>query len=416
MTAHFTTVVAIPAPSTPLGPFEGSAVAWTTWVTLMGFVGLTAMALVTLRPAAEGPVSGALARGTTQLTRAAVVLGVLAVPAVLSNLAYSATSNGTYDYAAAWDSLYEHNAAGVLSGLELTLSLLGVALLLPFAFKPVPASRERTWLLGAGLAAGALSLITTKVPTKVSDGWDGAIFQTGIWTLHLVGAAVWIGGLAGLLLLLTLPGVVGEADRGAFWSAIIRRFSAVAMTSVAVITLSGLFLYWQHVDGPGELISTMYGRTLGVKLLIFGTLLALGGVNQFWLHPRIEALRTAGDDRPLRHLLVRHFPALIAVELLLGMSVLFIAPLLHNSARNQAFQASLAQRITTPTAAAQLPKIPAKQATAATWVFGTGETVVVVAVMVAGYGVSGRLARMRRTAVAIARGNGPAVPPQLIGT
>ena len=30
------------APSTPLGPFEDSAVAWTTWVTLMGFVGLVA--------------------------------------------------------------------------------------------------------------------------------------------------------------------------------------------------------------------------------------------------------------------------------------------------------------------------------------------------------------------------------------
>ena len=30
------TVAAAPAPSTPLGPFADSAVAWTTWITLMG--------------------------------------------------------------------------------------------------------------------------------------------------------------------------------------------------------------------------------------------------------------------------------------------------------------------------------------------------------------------------------------------
>jgi len=32
--------------------------------------------------------------------------------------------------------------------------------------------------------------------------------------------------------------------------------------------------------------TTMYGRVLGVKILIFGTLLLLGAANQFWLHPR----------------------------------------------------------------------------------------------------------------------------------
>ena len=30
-----------------------------------------------------------------------------------------------------------------------------------------------------------------------------------------------------------------------------------------MIALSGLFLYWEHVDGPEQLFTTMYGRTLG---------------------------------------------------------------------------------------------------------------------------------------------------------
>ena len=35
--------LAVAPPSTSLGPFEDSAVAWAAWVTLMGFVGLTAL-------------------------------------------------------------------------------------------------------------------------------------------------------------------------------------------------------------------------------------------------------------------------------------------------------------------------------------------------------------------------------------
>ena len=173
--------------------------------------------------------------------------------------------------------------------------------------------------------------------------------------MHLLGGAVWIGGLIGLLLL-ALPGGI-TADRGAFSAKAIRRFSVVAMTCVGAITVSGLFLYWQHVDGPEQLFTTMYGRVLGVKLLIFGTLMVL-------------------------------------------------APFLHGSARNQAFQAeAAANAANAANADAKLPKIAAKEATTTTWLLGTGETALVVAIMVGGYRVSGKIAERRvqaRTAVAAA--------------
>jgi uncharacterized membrane protein len=211
--------------------------------------------------------------------------------------------------------------------------------------------------------------------------------------LHLVGGAIWLGGLAGLALL-TLPGAIAPADRHAFWSPAIRRFSATAMSCVAAVGLSGLFLYWEHVDGPSQLFTTMYGRVLGVKILIFGALLLLGAANQFWLHPRIDALRAAGDHRPLRTILVRRFPAVVAVETLLGLALLFVAPFLHGSARNQSYQADLARNATGPLG--KLPKLPPKEAVASTWTLGVLETLAVIAVMVAGYWLSGRLARRRR--------------------
>jgi putative copper export protein len=380
-------VLAAPAPSTPLGPFEDSVVAWTTWVTLMGFVGLVTLALVSAGPAARRISTDALNLVTVRLAGLAAAVGLLAVPAVLTDLAHDASESGGYDYSAAWDSLYDGTSGGRLLGLEVTLSLVGAVLVAPLVFRSVAASRARNWLLTAGLLAGVISLGTTKFPEELPDLWSRDTFETVMWMLHLIGGAVWLGGLAGLLLL-ALPGGIAAADRSAFWSPAIRRFSAVAMSCVAAIGLSGLFLYWEHVDGPSQLFSTMYGRVLGVKILIFGGLLLLGLVNQFWLHPRIEALRAAGDDRPLHQLLVREFRTTIAVEVVLGLSVLLVAPFLHGSARNQAFQAEAAKHVT-----GKLPRIAAKHVSTSTWVWGTLETVVVIAVMLAGYFLSGRLVR-----------------------
>jgi putative copper export protein len=391
-----TTVAAAPPPSTPLGPFLDSALDWTTWITLMGFVGLVTLALVTAGPAARRIGPDVLASVTVRLARVAVVLGVLAFPAVLSDLAHGAAKSGGYDFSGAWNSLYDGTNDGRLSGLEVTFSLVGAALVAPLAFRAVAASRARAALLGAGLAAGVVALGTTKFPDTVPDDWGRTIFETVVWMLHLLGGSIWIGGLSGLALL-AVGGGVPRARQSAFWSVAIRRFSVAAMSSVGAIALSGLFLYWEHVDGPGQLITTMYGRVLGVKILIFGVLLLLGMFNQFWLHPRIEALRASGDERPLRTILARQFPALVVVELLLGASVLFVAPFLHGSARNQAFQASAAKQATS--ASAKLPKIAPKEASASTWVWGTAETIAVIAVMIGGYRVSGRLTRTRTVTI-----------------
>ncbi|MER8185991.1 DUF4149 domain-containing protein [Kitasatospora sp. NPDC094015] len=393
--------LAAAAPSTPLGPFIDSAIAWTTWITLMGTVGVAALALVSAGPAAARTAPGALARITARLGLAAGVLALLAVPAVLTDLAHGASKSGGYDYAAAWDVLYDGSNAGRLSGLEVTLSLVAAALLLPLANRAVAAGRARTWLLSTGLAAGVVALGTTKFPNKAPEDWGRTSFDTLIWMLHLQGGAVWLGGLAGLLLL-AAPGAVPAEERRAFWSVAIRRFSVAAMSCVAAISLSGLFLYWEHVDGPTQLVTTMYGRVLGVKILLFGGLMLLGVFNQFWLHPRIEALRDEGDQRPLVTVLLRRFPLVVAVEVVLAMTLLFVAPFLHGSARNQAFQAKAAEQSATPIPAKKLPKLAAKEVTSTTWVLGTTETVAVIVLMGAAYRFSGRLARRRTGAALVA--------------
>jgi putative copper export protein len=381
------------SPSTPLGPVEDAATAWTTWVTLMGCLGTHVLTLVSA-PVARRVGPTALAATTSRLAVVGATFGVLAIPAVLSDVARDSADGVGYDYAGAWRAVFDGSNAGRLLGIELTLTAVAVVLTVPLVSRRVAGSRARTGLLVAGTLAGAVALGTTKFPDGVPDDWSRTTFETVMWMLHLGGGAIWIGGLLGLLAL-AVPGAVAAGERAWFWSPLIRRFSITAMSSVAAIGLSGLWLYWEHVDGPSQLFTTMYGRTLGVKLLIFGSMLVLGIVNQFWLHPKIEALRAAGDERPLRTILVREFRGTVAVEAVLGMSVLFVAPMLHGSARNQAFQAAQARH---GVPLDDLAKVPTKVVSGSTWAWGIAETLLVIAVMVVGYRLSGRVAQSRTVA------------------
>jgi putative copper export protein len=388
-------VSAQPAPSTPLGPFLDSAVAWGTWVSLMGFVGLVALALLVTGPVAVRLGRSAVTSTTTRLTRVAAAVGVLFLPSFVLEVAHDlAGDDGGFLYSDVRGALFDGTAAGRLLGLEIVLAIVGLVLILPLTSRTVAASSGRRWLLVGGFTASLLALGTTKFPDEVPDAgeWSRTIFSTAMWGLHLLGGAIWIGGLIGLVML-TLPGGVPAGERSDFWPPVIRRFSVVAMGCVAAIALSGLWLSWSHVDGPTQLFTTMYGRVLGVKILIFGSMLLLGMVNQFSLHPKITAMRAAGDDRSLLAILATEFRAAVAVEAVLGVSILMVAPFLHGSARSQAFQAQAAADGVT----GKLPKLPPKEVMTSTWIYGTLETLAIIGVMLVSFWVSNRIAKRRAT-------------------
>lgn len=374
-----------PAPS--LGPIRDGVLTGAMWISLMGLTGLLALAVLCARPAAQPGDRPAV---TARLARVAVAFGIAALPLAFLDLAHGMSEDGGLAVAAAWHSLYDGTFAGLLVGLEHTLVAVAVLLVLPLCARRTAGSGAAPWLLGAALAAAGAALLTTKLPDETPEPgqWGRTVFSTLMWLLHLEGGAIWIGGLIGLAAL-TVSGAVSAERRRGFWSLTLRRFSASAMACVAAIVLSGAWLYWQHVDGPRQLFTTLYGRVLGVKILIVGAMLALGAANQFWLHPRIERLREAGDERPLRVILVREFPVVIAVEALLGMAVLMVAPFLHGSARGEAFDEEH------PAAAAAGQRPPQKVTSASTWAYGTAETAAVVVVMVGGYRVSARLVSRR---------------------
>lgn len=125
--------------------------------------------------------------------------------------------------------------------------------------------------------------------------------------LHVVAMAVWVGGLAALLLVLpAATRELGPPERSRLLAAALARFSPLALACVALILLTGVgqaYAYVRHLD---NLLDTPYGRAVLIKLvLLVGALIPLGAYNRHRSVPRLRRLAAAGDPPARAGLLLR---------------------------------------------------------------------------------------------------------------
>ena len=119
------------------------------------------------------------------------------------------------------------------------------------------------------------------------------------------------------------------------WARVSKRFSIMAQICVAVLLVSGLFQVWEAVSGISQLWTTTYGRFLLLKLVLVGSMLGIGAINEAVMLPRIARVRAGGDRRALFALVLEHFPRLVIVEVVLGLGVLTVMPFLNGSSREE---------------------------------------------------------------------------------
>jgi putative copper resistance protein D len=110
--------------------------------------------------------------------------------------------------------------------------------------------------------------------------------------LHLLGIAFWIGVLGPLRALSRrLEHIASAATLG-------HRFGQAAAVIVPMLILAGLLLAWLLLGDLRALVTTGYGQTLLIKLVLVGAVLALAAVNKFRFVPAMQS----GDSKAARHL------------------------------------------------------------------------------------------------------------------
>jgi putative copper resistance protein D len=125
-----------------------------------------------------------------------------------------------------------------------------------------------------------------------SLAWAGHGQETSIWhlladILHLLVAGFWP---TDLLLFALLLHRLRQAPDSAHWhsiAALVRRFSALSLGSVALLAATGFINSWFLVGSFSNLLEQPYGRWLLAKIILFCFATAIGAANLLRLKPRL---------------------------------------------------------------------------------------------------------------------------------
>lgn len=257
--------------------------------------GLAILAWLVLRPAL-----GRIPRGAAYGAGIALVVGSAGCVLLLVVGAGSVpgTSGGTDYLRFATDS-----RVGQLLLARTVVGLLGGAAVLLFA--RFAGSRATPGALALAGVVGLVGLVLT------AEGGHSSAFTSPVPVLmdvvHLAAASIWLAGLV-MLGALTDFGGGSRLESGAL-QRVIPRFSALALVSVTLIALTGIYSDWvQTRDLLG--FDTAYSVNLLVKVLVFVLALVVGALNY------VDGGRELGKRFSLSRRLL--------VELVLGIAVLAI--------------------------------------------------------------------------------------------
>lgn len=132
----------------------------------------------------------------------------------------------------------------------------------------------------AGAALVAVSYLFDGHTVTAQPAWLVRIADVA----HVVGAGVWVGGVAMMAWVLRRRRRRNVALRA---GELAIRFSTVAAVALVVVAVAGVFLSFSILDSPGELLSTGFGRLLVLKVTAVAAAAALGGYNFRYVIPNL---------------------------------------------------------------------------------------------------------------------------------
>ena len=152
-------------------------------------------------------------------------------------------------------------------------------------------------------------------------------------SLHLIGAAVWAGGMVMLALAVgAARRTVEEPERIALFRALGRRFALAGSAAMAVLIATGTDMASDRLGSWSDLTDTGYGERLLVKLGVVALVIVLTLVHTLVQGPALTRLRARAaehpDDEDLRRLIRRKAAragVVSALNLIATIAVLVLA-------------------------------------------------------------------------------------------
>ncbi len=295
-------------------------------------------------------------------------IGVLGM--VVTVAAQGVLSGGSLGALVHWTVLSQ--AAGGKLGAQCALQLVGLAGCLASLRLRHATARQASAFYGMLLSAGAFVAFGHALVSP--ERW----LSTPADVVHVVFAAMWFGGLIGLVLVLhsrvrvarhlgemsgafdtapptEVPRTVGGTAGGtatvvlerppppvpvrprdgsgssvlAGTITLVERFSTMAGISIALVLAAGTALAIAEVGSVANLFETGYGQTLLVKIAVVGLLILVAAYNRFLLVPWLSAAEARGHSEGLAAAW-RRLLATIRLEAILAVAILVATAALAN--------------------------------------------------------------------------------------
>ena len=302
-----------------------SATRFTSFTANALIFGLIPICLLVLRPAFASVSNGEWHEGRERLARrledvvqaalvasaTATVIGLVLQAAVLAGAEGDLTGDLFSSIASTPFGRAYLIRLPLLAGLTVLLlhRVRRWALTVPGEKPPPPA-----WWAG-WIGLGTVLLATSSFSGHASVG-EPRVLSIGNDIVHLLSGATWFAGI--IVLAALVPHAWSKkdnAERLDLMTPIVVRFSKVALTSITIVAITGVVNSLFDVARLRDFLEATYGQALSVKILLFLGVLALGGVNHFYVRRKLEK---RDDVKPA----VSLFRRTLAIELALGLLIM----------------------------------------------------------------------------------------------
>jgi copper transport protein len=303
---------------------------WVMFLSVMVAIGLFAFRFLVARLLPRRVDGGGL-RALSIVFVAASAIGLIAIPVYLDFAIASDSLRSVFDLGALVP-LFDVTAFGrgyvdMMLCFALFCVAAWIALYLDRAGRPRRSLAELGAQTGALMAAGAALVAPGAVGHAGQTSPRG--LSVGVDWLHLISGSLWLGGLAGLLVLWF---TAGSGRRVATLSVVVPRFSAVALGSVALLLATGTVATINHMPALDALWDTGFGVAILVKIAILLVAMAVAAGNLLSARPRLAAAGRTGGDPAAGVRAAGLLRRLVAVEAVLVAGAVFVAALLSSLA------------------------------------------------------------------------------------